>query len=224
MKLNKIAIAVGAIVLSGSAAAEFAANIGATSNYVWRGLTQTDDGAAISGGVDYAHDSGFYAGTWASNVDYNSARAEVDFYGGFANEINGLGYDVGLIYYWYPGADDEGNGEDELDFTEIYGSLSYGPVTAGIYYTVDTEAGGDDDHLYYYGSAGMEIAPTWSISGTLGHYDFDGGDDYTHGQIDLTKDAGDFGEFTLSLGGVIDDDDDAYDEDPLVFVSWGKSF
>ena len=237
MKLNKVAIALGVFAITGSAAAEFSANIGATSNYVWRGVTQTDDGPAVSGGLDYAHESGFYAGTWASNVDFvdrdddlddddsplfSNNQVEVDFYAGYANELSsGLGYDVGVIYYAYPQAEDY---NDELDFTEIYASLSYGPVSGGVYYTVDTEAGGDDDHVYYYLSAGTEVAPTWSIGATVGLYDFDGGDEYSHGQLDVTKDAGDFGEFTMSVSNVFDDDDMGLDDDVLVFVSWGKSF
>jgi uncharacterized protein (TIGR02001 family) len=243
--MSKLAIAVGAVVLSGAAAAEFAANIGVTSNYVWRGVTQTDDDAAVSGGVDFSHDSGFYAGIWASNVDFvdepdpsvgnpgnteSNPQAEVDFYAGFANELDmGLGYDVGLLYYWYPMADNFGGDEDELDFTEIYGSLSFGPVSGGVHYTVDTEAGGDDSNWYYYLGAGFDVAPTWSIGGTVGSYDFDDGADYKFAQLDLSKDAGDFGTFTLSVSKVFDNDEDedgedVYDDDPLVFVSWGKSF
>jgi uncharacterized protein (TIGR02001 family) len=256
--MSKLAIAVGAVVLSGTAAAEFAANIGVTSNYVWRGVTQTDDDAAVSGGVDYSHDSGFYAGVWASNVNFpseqavfdsgpdnipgtpddvqigtktsNNRGAEVDFYAGFANEFDmGLGYDVGLLYYWYPGFDDFGGDEDELDFTEIYGSLSFGPVSGGVHYTVDTEAGGDDSNWYYYLGASFDVAPTWSVGGTVGSYDFDDGFDYKHAQLDLSKDAGDFGTFTLTVSKVFDNDEDddgedVYDDDALVFVSWGKSF
>ena len=221
MKLNKLALAVGALVFTGSAAAELSANIGATSNYVWRGVTQTDDGAAISGGLDYAHDSGFYAGTWASNVDFGSdddTTAEVDLYGGYANEFGGgVGYDLGVIHYAYPGG-------DELDFTEIYASLSFGPVTGGVNYTIDKESDVDEDDVYYYLSAGFDVAPTWSIGGTIGHYDFDSGDSYTHGQIDIGKSVGDFGDFTLSISVADEDDDLGIDGDTLVFVSWGKTF
>ena len=140
MKLNKIAIAVGAAVmgLSSIASAEFSANIGATSNYLWRGVTQTDNGPAISGGIDYAHASGFYAGAWASNVDFvdepefndptdpdddeteNNGQAELDLYLGFAGEAGSIGYDIGFIYYAYPLAEDFGGDEDKLDFSEIY--------------------------------------------------------------------------------------------------------
>lgn len=54
----------------------FSANIGAVSNYIWRGTTQTDDGAAIQGGLDVAHESGFYAGTWASNIDWEGGGSQ----------------------------------------------------------------------------------------------------------------------------------------------------
>lgn len=67
------------LALTGPAVAEdpynISANIGAVSNYMWRGVTQTQDGAAIQGGLDFSHSSGFYAGTWASNVDFNDEGA-----------------------------------------------------------------------------------------------------------------------------------------------------
>lgn len=218
MKLNKLAIAVGALVLSGSALAELSANIGATSNYVWRGTTQTQNSAAVSGGIDWGHDSGFYLGTWAANVEFaDETGAEVDFYGGFSSEVGSLGYDIGAIYYYYPNYDDS-------DFTEIYGSLSFGPVTAGINYTIDTDAGGDDDHIYYFAEAATDISNGWGIGGVIGYYDFDGdGGSYTHYGLNVTKSAGDFGDFTFSVSKA-SDDDAGVDEDTLVFVSWGKTF
>lgn len=231
MKLNKLAMAVAALVVSGTAAAEFSANIGATSNYIWRGVSQTDDQAAISGGLDYAHDSGFYLGTWASNVDFgDTATAEVDFYGGFANEVSGLGYDVGVIHYAYPG--------EAYDFTEVYGSLSFSLFTAGVNYIVDSEvkdvAGQADLFIdgdtYYYVSASYEVAPTWTVGGTVGYFDFDddgeGGGvandiSYTHYQLDIGKGAGDFGDFTFSVSKA---EEESGDDSTKVFVSWAKTF
>jgi len=228
MKLNKIAIAVGAAVmgLSSIASAELSANIGATSNYLWRGVTQTDDGPAVSGGIDYTHASGFYAGVWTSNVDFVDAsgnQAELDLYGGFSGESGSLGYDLGLIYYAYPMADKP---DDKLDFTEIYGSLSFGPVTGGIAYTIDTEAGGDDDNWYFHANAGTDLQQGWGIGGTVGYFDFDGCGsdcDYWHAQIDVTKSAGDFGDFTFTLSKNFGDDD-TWDDDVIPVVSWAKSF
>ena len=57
---------------SSSQAGEWSANASMTSNYIWRGLTQTENEAAVQGGIDYAGDSGFYVGTWASNVNYGA--------------------------------------------------------------------------------------------------------------------------------------------------------
>ncbi len=230
MKLNMIACAIGALVLSGTAAAEISANIGATSNYVWRGVTQTDDAAAVSGGLDYAHEMGFYAGTWASNVDFgDDTTAEVDVYGGFANELDmGLGYDVGVIYYWYPGGDD-------INFTEIQGSLSYGPITGGVNYIVDSDVKDTsafnetfiDGDIYYYLGASFEVAPTWTVGGTVGYFDFD--DDgknsidtsYAHYQLDIGKSVGEFGDFTFSVSSA---DGESGDSSTKVFVSWAKTF
>ncbi len=225
MKSIKYVVAISALAVCGSAAAELSANIGATSNYVWRGVTQTDDAAAISGGLDYAHDSGLYAGLWASNVDFDDdTTAEVDLYGGFANEFdNGLGYDIGLLYFAYPGAGPSPG--DELDFLEVVGALSFGPVTAGVNYTVWKENDdADENDVYYHVSASTEVAPTWSLGATVGYYDFDDDTDYTHGQVDVTKSAGELGDFTLSVSVAEDDDDLGIDGDTLVFVSWAKSF
>ena len=230
MKLTKFALAFGALVISGAAAAELSANIGVTSNYVWRGVSQTGNDAAVSGGIDYGHDSGFYAGTWASNVDFGGDEgAEVDFYGGFGNDIgdSGFSYDVNAIYYYYPNFDNS-------DFAEIGGSIGWKWFNVGLSYTIWSDVkktkGNDtfvDGDMYYYLNGSYEVAPTWTLGGTLGYYDFDedGRDgidtSYLHGQIDVTKGAGDFGDFTLSVSNA---EKESGDDDVLVFVSWAKTF
>jgi len=133
MKMKQIAIAISALLMAGSAAAELSANIGATSNYVWRGATQTDDNAAVQGGIDYAHDSGFYLGTWVSNVDFGSGgEVEWDLYGGFGGEVGGFGYDLGIIYYAYPDSTD-------ANFTELALGGSWEWLSAGINYTIASD-------------------------------------------------------------------------------------
>ena len=67
-----IATAVAAVLTSGVASAELSANAAIASNYIWRGVTQTDDQAAGQGGIDWGYDSGLYAGTWVSNVDFTA--------------------------------------------------------------------------------------------------------------------------------------------------------
>ena len=99
-----------------------------TSNYVFRGQTQTEDGAAIQGGYDIkqAEDKGWYAGVWGSNVNQG---IEVDLYGGWKGifgDQNRMGYDVGAILYKYT---DSAN----TDITEIYGGMSYETAYAKLF-------------------------------------------------------------------------------------------
>ncbi|WP_293645915.1 TorF family putative porin [Thiolapillus sp.] len=233
MMNKKLAIACGAILLGATsmAQAELTANIGATSNYLWRGVSQTGDAAAISGGIDWAHDSGFYLGTWASNIDWgNGSGAEVDFYGGFANEIGDFGYDLGLIYYYYPTSS-----FDDSDFTEISATGSWKFLEAGIAYTVNGQADSDgpfsNGDIYYHISASFDVAETWSVGGTYGYYDFDtskskwddvyGDPDYGHIQLDVTKSAGDWGDFTMTVSKA---DEESGSDDVKFLVSWGKTF
>lgn len=114
-------------------------NIGAVTEYRFRGISQTSFNPAIQGGVDFAHKSGVYLGAWASNIrwikDYVGATkgsAELDLYGGFKGTITeDLGFDVGLIRYQYPG-NTAGNvaGFRNANTTEVYGALTYGVFSA----------------------------------------------------------------------------------------------
>ena len=110
----------------------FSANVGLTSEYLFRGLSQTDDAPALQGGFDYevslAKPVALYLGVWGSNVDFNEgagvdgATIEIDWYGGLRGNIGdtALGWDVGFIYYSYPGAASSLN----YDFIEAQAALS----------------------------------------------------------------------------------------------------
>lgn len=229
--MNKICalILFGALGLAPAAAmAELSGNIGAASNYVFRGVSLTNDGAQISGGLDYGHETGLYAGTWISNIQ---GSYEVDLYAGYGGEIgNGFSYDVGYLYYAFPDLND-------ADYGEVYGSLSYEWFTAGIAYTVNSQVNESaltqdlfvEGDLYYFGSVSIPLENNWSIGGTIGYYDFDednfGGAEasYVHGQIDITKSAGEFGDFTLSVS-LAEETAAGGTGDVLPFVSWSKSF
>lgn len=140
-----LATAVAAVLTSGAAAAELSANAGIFSNYIWRGITQSNDSAAGQGGIDYGHDSGFYAGAWVSNIDFsgnegtgyeNDTGYEMDVFAGFGGEAGSLGYDLGVITYQYPVS-------PEFNFTEVYLSGTMSIVTIGVNYTVDAASGND---------------------------------------------------------------------------------
>jgi uncharacterized protein (TIGR02001 family) len=147
------------------------ANVALTSDYVWRGYSQSDEEMAIQGGFDYSHSSGFYLGTWASNVDFNivDTSIEVDLYGGWATEINGWSIDVGLSQYSYPG-------ESSFDFLEAYGVVSYSIVSASVNYSSDVY-GLEETSVYY--NLGLDYgfdegaASGWGLKAAVGYYDYD---------------------------------------------------
>jgi len=197
---------------------DFSGNIGVTSNYLWRGITQTNEQAAIQGGLDWGY-KGFYVGTWLSNVSWTTPEGyEMDLYGGYGFDVGPVGLDVGYIAYMYPLSTP--NGED---FSEVYLNASWTWLSAGIAYNVDSDAGGDDSHKYYYVAADFEVGKGLGLGALIGSYDFDGGSaaDYTHYQVSLSKD-----DFTFALDG--NDTDTAVwganSDEWRATVSWSKSF
>ncbi len=105
-------------------AGDFTANVGVANNYLWRGLTQTENAPAVSGGIDFATDVGFYAGTWVSNVSFGPADAfsyEHDLYLGFRGGET-FTYDIGYLYYNY-------DTEADYDFSEVYLALGWQGLT-----------------------------------------------------------------------------------------------
>lgn len=154
---------------------EVSGNVALTTNYVYRGITQTDDGPAIQGGFDVAS-GGFYAGTWASSVDFSDdTTMEIDFYAGYGGAITeGLSYDVGAIYYAYPDSNDGGS----QDFYEVYGGLSYAfssvEVGASVAYSPDFY-GETGESLYYLASASYAVAENVSLDATYGVSSFEEG-------------------------------------------------
>ena len=138
MKLLKTTAVAGLLVASSAAAAvELSGNVALTTDYVWRGVSQTDGAPAIQGGFDAAFGNGLYAGVWGSNVDFDAEESlEVDLYAGWAGEYKGFGVDVGVIHYHYPTSGAESN------FNELYAGVSFGPVSLTQYFGLDL---GSDD-------------------------------------------------------------------------------
>jgi uncharacterized protein (TIGR02001 family) len=217
MKKTTLALAMG-LMISGAANAALEANIGATSNYLWRGQSQSSDSSVLSGGMDYSAESGVYAGVWTSSLG-STGGEELDLYAGISGESAGVGYDLGIINYRYPSATDG-------DFTEVAASVSKDAFTAGVNYTFDAEASsaGTDGDVYYYVSASTEIMDGFSGALTVGRYNFDGSSattDWTHTQLDISKSVEGFADITFSLSkaGIGSGDDEL-----IPFVSLSKSF
>jgi uncharacterized protein (TIGR02001 family) len=146
-------------------------NVSVTSDYRYRGISQSRLKPALQGGADYAHPSGFYVGTWGSTiswikdagtitgVDTGSAPVEIDIYGGYKGEITkGLGYDVGLLQYWYPGNKLDRIAEN-ANTLEIYGALTYGPVTLKYSHSLTTLFGTPDSK----GSGYLDLSATFDL-------------------------------------------------------------
>jgi uncharacterized protein (TIGR02001 family) len=127
-------------------------NVGLFSQYIFRGLTQTNRDPALQGGFDFGHSSGLYLGTWASNISWlrdpkpapysGGGSLEWDFYGGFKNNIgtSDFTYDVGLLYYYYPGS--VAPSFVKADTFEGYGALGWKFVTAKFSYSLDSKTFG----------------------------------------------------------------------------------
>ena len=180
---------------------EFSGNVTITTDYVWRGVSQTDQNPGIQGGFDYAHASGLYAGIWASNVDF-AGSLEMDWYAGYANSFGGLDYDVFVLYYSYPGADDD---DAELNFLEFHVGLSYGfdvalSPTIGVGYDYSPDFYGEDDAGHHYsGSLDLTLPMDIGLGGTYAYQDVEGdvtspdGFDYAYWRIGISKEIAGFG-------------------------------
>ena len=183
-KFNIKLLACTGILLSSSVFAEehppveFSANVGYFTDYIYRGGSQTADGPAIQGGFDLGHESGFYLGTWASNVDFgNSAEVEIDFYDIYA----GVGYTFG------------GDLAPSIGFGIAYTPDYFGEVGDATYYTVDF---------------GLALPGDIGLAFQFGYQDNDeenrAGPSYSHASVGVSKDIG---IFTLDLSYYFDVDD-----------------
>jgi uncharacterized protein (TIGR02001 family) len=202
----------GAIVFSQCAFAEEAkdptdvipgnvsATVSATSNYLFRGISQTDNIPAVQGSFDYSVDLleavGFYAGVWGSNLNFKDggdAQLEVDTYFGFQGSLNNLSWKLGAIYYAYPGTE----GFRNYNYWEVNGSLGYdfgfASATVGLNYSPDYFAA-SGSAFYPYGDINIPIPIAALegygpyISGHIGHESIDknaafGTPDYTEWSI-----------------------------------------
>jgi uncharacterized protein (TIGR02001 family) len=115
------------LLATAQSASPVAGNLSIVSDYRFRGISQTFELPAIQGGVDYAHGSGIYLGNWNSSVSglsfTDSAGIEMDFYGGWKKSVGDIGFDIGLLQYYYPGAKN-GAGE-KYDTLEGYVGASW---------------------------------------------------------------------------------------------------
>ena len=186
------------------------ANIGLTSNYVFRGISQTGGKPAIQGGFDYTHASGLYLGTWGSNVSwltgfqaYTSGSMELDLYGGYRNSVGPVSYDVGAIRYMYPGSKN-GGGLPGAWTSEVYGSLGWKWFTVKYsYYLSDEVFGIPSDGGDYLGISGsLPVGETgFTLGASWGTFNFDNtpAADYDDWSVSATYDMGKLSNVTSGV-------------------------
>lgn len=150
----------------------FSANVSLVSDYRFRGFTQTNMRPAIQGGFDYSHSSGFYIGNWNSNVTsdlFPGGNIEMDLYAGYTKDFGGIGLDLGVLYYYYPGTTSAKGGV--INNTELYIGLSYGPFSAKYSHGVSDFFGAPNSKNNYYIDVGadFELGNGWGLKAHLGY-------------------------------------------------------
>lgn len=182
LKLFQFAAAATALLAGAGAATSAHAegtitgNVAIASDYVFRGISQTQGGPAIQGGFDYANGI-FYAGTWASNVAHDTISTggiEMDLYAGVAPTVGPVALNFGVIGYFYPGADDEGA---EADFFEGKASASYSPIepltlTGSLFYSPEFSYD-TGESLYWEVSGVFAATENLSFKAAYGDQDTD---------------------------------------------------
>lgn len=123
--------------------ADVSATVTLASDYLFNGVTQTDEKPALQGSFDWSNKFGVYAGVWGSNVDFgDSTDMEIDYYIGYGNNISeSTWYDVGYVYYSYVG----GSGSSDINYNEVYFQFGYNNSSIKAWYTNDI-AGTDARH------------------------------------------------------------------------------
>jgi len=190
-------------LMSGVATADVEWNASITSEYIWRGMSQ-GKGAAVQGGLDVSSESGFWAGAWVSNVDFDdNTTYELDVYAGYSFGPVSVGY----IYYAFPNNTDEG-----YDSSEINVSADIGAFTLGANILADADWDMEfGDEVYYTIDTGFAVNDAIGIGLHLGFYDYNIDDDETDYGLSIDFQSG----FSF---GIIDSSRD--DSNPFFIISY----
>jgi len=241
LKQNILAAAVSLAFLAGAGLAKaqddtsddvFTAsgNVTLTTDYKFRGISQSNSDPAIQGGLDGNWSSGFYVGLWAASVDFESrallpgsccdGSLELDYYAGWAGSIGdtGIDVDVGYAYYTYPA-----DKNSDANFGELYASGTWNNLKLGVNYTTDYYLGSGET-LYTFGEYSATLP--WELALSLhGGYSF-----LTKNGGFLSSDKDGYYDYTVSLSkGIWGFDwtlaytDADLDEDDLFGKDWGDS-
>ena len=184
-------------------------NVSLTTDYRYRGISQSRLKPAIQGGVDYAFSSGFYVGAWASSIKWikdagGGANAEIDLYGGYKGEISkDLTYDVGVLTYRYPGHDLSVS----PNTTEVYGALTFGPATLKYWHSVTNLFGFADSKNsgYLDLSASFDVGGGFSVVPHVGYQKVRRNSEASYTDVSLAVSKEVVAGLTVSLAGYAND-------------------
>ncbi len=185
--VGALSAALAAVFSFGAHAAEVTGNAALTTDYVWRGSTQTHGDPAVQAGVKVAGESGFYGSIWGSNVEFapeTHASSEYDFTLGWGHSFNDdWALDVNVLHYRYPST------TVDLDWTELNGTVTWkGNYWASLGYSNEA-LGVDESGIYGLVGAKFPINDKFRFEAAVGYYDLkdlngDNRDDsYAHGLV-----------------------------------------
>jgi uncharacterized protein (TIGR02001 family) len=213
-----ILIALALVSISGLAqsqtaepASSLSFNVGATTDYRYRGLSQSRLQPALQGGVDYADKSGFYIGAWASSIKWikdsnGDSNVEIDLYGGYKGAVGDVAYDVGLLRYEYP----SNNLSTNANTNEIYGAMTFGVVTVKYSHATTNLFGtaNSKNSSYLDLSANFDLGSGFTLTPHVGRQTVknNSASSYTDYSVTLTKDLGN----GLSASAMLVDTDTTY--------------
>ena len=221
-----LALALGSV--SGLAQAQAAApesslsfNVGAVSDYRYRGISQSRLKPAVQGGIDYADKSGVYVGAWGSSIKWikdtpgvTKGSSELDLYAGYKGAVGDVSYDVGFLRYEYSGNNYVNYGAN-ANTNEVYGAATFGVVTAKYSHAISNLFGnvGSKNSYYLDLSAAVDLGNGFSLTPHIGHQKIknvlnDAGS-YTDYALTLAKDLGNGLTATVAVVGT-DADKDFY--------------
>jgi len=222
-KSAKITMLAASMVLLGASvstayAVELSGDIAFTSDYAFRGISQTEEAPALQGGLSLSDESGFYLSVWGSNVDFLAeGTLELDVMLGWSGDINeDWSTDVGIMRYGYPNAEIDGS-----NFWELYGSLSYKDMTFGLTYSDDYYAN-SGNFIYAYANYSYALTDNLTLDLHIGQNEYDESSasylDWSVGVSTELLGAG------ISLSYVDTDIEDSYLADSRVIFTISKSF
>lgn len=234
MKYSTAVIAAGLLAMASLAnAGDFSATVTGVSDYDFRGVSLSAKDPALQASVDFAAENGFYAGAWASNLDYGSdvdGDIEVDLYAGIAGETGGgVGWDVGLIWYAYPDSDSSATKSKIADYFEIYASIAYKQFEFKQWYS-DDYCDCNLDELYSEVNGTFELPSEFSLNLHAGYNygDVYDGFEYWDFAVGVTRPVG---HFTLGLkvtgtdqSGANKVKDDVFNNEPRLVFSVATTF